>query len=464
MTAFERQVSRIRAEREFFAPGCPVFIGRSPGRLDLMGGNVDYTGGLVFEATIREATWAAVQLRADRRIVFWNPQMAERGWQDRVEFDLDTMTGEETVRRIVNSDPGRRWTAYVLGIFYLLRLRNPGAVQTGANVYIYSEVPLNKGVSSSAAVEVAVMKPAARAYGIDLRGIDLAEACQWVENVIAESACGIMDQAAAVLGDEGCVLPLLCQPCQPRPLVRLPEQLHCWAVDSGVSHAVTGIEYEAARAAGFMGYKLICDWEGLPVTPDKGSGIPRFTDPRWCGYLSNVTPSRFRSKYEQRLHETMSGSEFLQNGQFHPDPFTSVRPEIYYRVRNCTRYAVEENQRIQLFVELARGAAAEPSEDAFRLMGDLMYQSHYSYTECGLGNEATDLLVDLVREQGDGLLGAKVTGGGAGGTVAILGKKDAREAFDRVVERYAEIRRTEPYVFDGSSMGADRFGVIVQEG
>ena len=464
MTAFERQVSRIRAEREFFAPGCPVFIGRSPGRLDLMGGNVDYTGGLVFEATIREATWAAVQLRADRRIVFWNPQMAERGWQDRVEFDLDTMTGEETVRRIVNSDPGRRWTAYVLGIFYLLRLRNPGAVQTGANVYIYSEVPLNKGVSSSAAVEVAVMKPAARAYGIDLRGIDLAEACQWVENVIAESACGIMDQAAAVLGDEGCVLPLLCQPCQPRPLVRLPEQLHCWAVDSGVSHAVTGIEYEAARAAGFMGYKLICDWEGLPVTPDKGSGIPRFTDPRWCGYLSNVTPSRFRSKYEQRLHETMSGSEFLQNGRFHPDPFTSVRPEIYYRVRNCTRYAVEENQRIQLFVELARGAAAEPSEDAFRLMGDLMYQSHYSYTECGLGNEATDLLVDLVREQGDGLLGAKVTGGGAGGTVAILGRKDAREAFDRVVERYAEIRRTEPYVFDGSSMGADRFGVIVQEG
>ena len=45
-----------------------------------MGGNVDYTGGLVFEATIREATWAAVQLRADDRHLFWNPQMAEYGW------------------------------------------------------------------------------------------------------------------------------------------------------------------------------------------------------------------------------------------------------------------------------------------------------------------------------------------------------------------------------------------------
>jgi L-arabinokinase len=429
-----------------------------------MGGNVDYTGGLVFEATIREATWGAVQLRDDRRVVFWNPQMAERGWQEQVEFQLDGLTDEATVRRLVNADPKVRWTAYTLGNFYLLTQRYPDAVKTGANVYLESEVPLNKGVSSSAAVEVAVMKPAARAYGIDLHGVELAEACQWVENVIAESACGIMDQAAATLGDEDYVLPLLCQPCQPFPLVRLPWTLHCWAVDSGVSHAVTGIEYEAARAAAFMGYKLMCDWEELPVTRDTKSRIPRFTDPRWRGYLSEVTPSVFRSKYEMRLPERMPGSEFLRAGQFHPDPFTTVRPEIEYRVRNCTRYSIEENQRIQLFVELARGAAARPSESAHRLMGELMYQSHYSYTECGLGNEATDLLVDLVRTQGvgTGLYGAKVTGGGAGGTVAILGRRDADKAFQKVVRAYAQARHIDPYVIEGSSMGADRFGVVVQ--
>jgi L-arabinokinase len=466
VTAFEGEVARIRAERSFFEPGRPVYIGRSPGRLDLMGGNVDYTGGLVFEATIREATWAAVQLRADGRICFWNPQMAECGWSDRVEFAFEAMTDEETVRRMVNGDPGHRWTAYVLGIFYLLRLRFPDAVKTGANVYVSSEIPLNKGVSSSAAIEVAVMKPAARAYGIDLHGIELAEACQWVENVIAESACGIMDQAAVVLGDEGYVLPLVCQPCQARPLVRLPVDLKCWAVDSGVSHAVTGIEYEAARAGAFMGYKLICDWEGLAVSRDTKSSIPRFTDPRWRGYVSEIPPSVFRSKYEARLPDAMRGSEFLRDGQFHADPFTPVRPDACYRVRNCTRYAVEENQRIQLFVELARGAAAGASEDTWRLMGDLMYQSHYSYTECSLGNEATDLLVDLVRAEGaaKGLYGAKVTGGGAGGTVAIMAHTDAEEAFRSVVERYAEIRHIRPYVFDGSSMGADRFGVVVQEG
>jgi galactokinase len=380
-----------------------------------------------------------------------------------VEFELDALTDEAAVRGLVNANPTVRWTAYTLGNFYLLAQRYPEAVKTGANVYLQSEVPLNKGVSSSAAVEVAVMKPAARAYGIDLHGIELAEACQWVENVIAESACGIMDQAAATLGDEDCVLPLLCQPCQAFPLVRLPAELHCWAVDSGVSHAVTGIEYEAARAAAFMGYKLICDWEGLPVTYDSKSRIPRFTDPRWRGYLSEVTPSLFRSRYELRLPERMLGSEFLRDAQFHADPFTTVRPELPYRICNCTRYAIEENQRIQLFVELARGSAIQPSDSAFWLMGDLMYQSHYSYTECGLGNEATDLLIDLVRQQGPsaGLYGAKVTGGGAGGTVAILGRRTAKPAFQKVVRAYAEARHIEPYVIDGSSMGADRFGVKV---
>lgn len=463
MTPFERQVASLRGDGKFFVADRPIYISRCPGRLDLMGGNVDYTGGLVFEATIREATWGAVQLRDDRRVVFRNPQMAERGWQEQVEFDLDALTDDAAVRRLVNASPQVRWTAYTLGNFFLLAQRYPEAVKTGANVYLYSEVPLNKGVSSSAAVEVAVMKPAARAYGIDLHGIELAEACQWVENVIAESACGIMDQAAATLGDEDCVLPLLCQPCQPFPLVRLPAELHCWAVDSGVSHAVTGIEYEAARAAAFMGYKLICDWEDLPVTRDANSRIPRFTDPRWRGYLSEVAPSLFRSKYERRLPETVPGIEFLAVDQFHPDPFTTVRPEIQYRVRNCARYAIEENQRIRLFVELARGAAAQPSESAYRLMGDLMYQSHYSYTECGLGNEATDLLVELTRQQGPaaGLYGAKVTGGGAGGTVAILGRRDAGSAFQQVVRAYADARHTEPYVIDGSSMGADRFGVAV---
>ena len=464
MSDFPSTVRSLRGASGLFDSAKPIYVSRAPGRLDVMGGNVDYTGGLVFEATIREATWAAAQVRSDRSIVLMNPQMAQSQWQSRVELPLDTLASEAELRAIVKS-PEMRWTAYVLGVFHLLLLRWPEKLQHGLTLYLESEVPLNKGVSSSAAVEVATMKAATAAYGIAIDGIELAEACQWVENVIADSACGIMDQAASVLGEEGHILPLLCQPYEARPLVKLPEGLQLWAIDSGVKHAVTGLEYEAARAAAFVGYRKICEWEGLSIRLDATGRIRRYTDSRWNGYLSNISASLFRSRYEARLPHSISGEELLSGGKLHPDPFTQIRQDAQYPVRACTRYAVEEQQRIEMFVELVRGLSHDPQPAGFRLLGDLMFQSHWSYTECGLGCEATDHLIELVREElGEGkLYGAKITGGGAGGTVAVLGASGARASFDRVVDRYAQQQGIEPYVFEGSSPGADRFGIQIIE-
>jgi galactokinase len=230
-----------------------------------------------------------------------------------------------------------------------------------------------------------------------------------------------------------------------------------------VCHTVSGIEYEAARAAAFIGYRMICDWESLPIVKDDTGKIPRYVDAKWNGFLSNMTPSIFRSRYEQRLPEFISGTEVLALQSTHPDPFTVVRPEVTYRVRACTRYAIEENQRIELFIELARCNTQHSSEASFLQMGELMFQSHWSYTETGLGCEATDQLVEIARKHcGEGrLYGAKVTGGGAGGTVAVLGAADAADEFRQVVAEYAMLRSFDPYVFEGSSMGADRFGIQV---
>ena len=463
MNSFEFTVQSLISPDLLFKDSEPIYIIRAPGRLDVMGGNVDYTGGLVFEATIREATWAAAQIRTDRKIVLANPQMSDSGWMPRVEYLLDELTDEAAVRSLVNGSAEVRWTAYVLGVFYLLKTKWPEKVCSGITVYLESDVPLNKGVSSSAAVEVATMKASAAAYGIEMKGIELAEACQWVENVIAESACGIMDQAASVLGDEGCVLPLLCQPCRIMEPVKLPEDLQIWAIDSGVKHAVTGLAYEAARAAAFVGYRMICEWEQTPIRFDEEGGIPRYRDDHLNGYLSNLPTSVFRSKYESRLPEVLPGPELLKDAAVHPDPFTQIRAEGFYPVRACTRYAVEEQHRIELFVELVRGLSMQPNVAGFMLLGDLMFQSHWSYTECGLGSKETDRLIELVRDEvGEGkLYGAKITGGGAGGTVAVLGAKGARESFERVVSRYAEEQGNVPYVFEGSSAGADKFGIHV---
>ena len=92
-----------------------------------------------------------------------------------------------------------------------------------------------------------------------------------------------------------------------------------------------------------------------------------------------------------------------------------------------------------------------------------MYQSHESYSTCGLGSPGTDEIVRLVREAGEdsGLFGAKITGGGSGGTVAVLGRKDAAAAVQAVAEKYATSTGHQPMIMSGSSVGAKTFGSLL---
>ncbi len=465
---FERAVGLL-VLNGFFRPGVDIYVNRTPGRLDLMGGNDDYTGGLVFETTIREAIVVAVQPRADQAVVIYNPVVRPYGWQEKVEFSLAELTDGgvtrpvEEVRDWINADPCRAWCAYIVGDLYYLCRHFPERVRHGLSLYLESDIPFGKGVSSSAALEVAPMKVLAAMYGVEAAGVELASWTQWVEIMLTQAACGIMDQLAVVMGDEGGFVPMLCQPCEPFPLVKLPENLRIWGIDSGVRHSVAGLEYESARAATFMGYRYLCDWEHLAPRLDETGSLPRWVEPKWNGYLANLSPSEFRSEYERRLPEVLSGAAFQSAGGVHLDPFTPVRPEIEYPVRAAVRYASEENWRVNLFFSLISRHPDDVDRRTGDLLGELMYQSHAAYSECGLGCEATDRIVGLVRaERGHGLLGAKITGGGAGGTVAILGFNTAaaRDAVGRVMEQYAGWRGEEPYLFEGSSAGCDRFGVV----
>ena len=86
-----------------------------------------------------------------------------------------------------------------------------------------------------------------------------------------------------------------------------------------------------------------------------------------------------------------------------------------------------------------------------------MFQSHAGYAACGLGESGTNRLVELVRETKNGLFGAKITGGGSGGTVAILGLKSAEPEVLRIAQGYAHETGHTPYIFEGSSPGNDSF-------
>lgn len=467
-THFVAQVQGLAGK--LFTAGKPVFINRSPGRLDLMGGNDDYTGGLVFETTIAEATFFAAQSRADTHFVLHNPSVRSMGWKETIEFDLaDFANGSEVVsleaaRAWINHDPLQSWFTYIVGSLYFLKMKYPHQVSHGLNMFLDSQIPLGKGVSSSAALEVSAMKACAAAYGLSASGVELATWTQWVENAIAQSASGVMDQFAVIMGDTNAFTPMLCQPCIPYPLVKLPEGLKIWGIDSGVRHSVAGIEYEAARTATYMGYQLICEWEKLPVTRETVGVLERYTDPRWQGYLARLSPSLFRSNYEDRLPAKLKGADFSKDHPEHFDPYTPVRSDVEYPVRAATRYAVEENFRVRCFFEILKSCTSPVSNDTLSLLGELMFGAHAGYSDCGLGSAETDLLVNMVRaESGNDLFGAKITGGGAGGTVAILARNTttAEKAFAQIVSNYKAKTGIDPYVFDGTSQGADAFGILV---
>jgi L-arabinokinase len=151
----------------------------------------------------------------------------------------------------------------------------------------------------------------------------------------------------------------------------------------------------------------------------------------------------------------MSGSDFLEVYGGITDRVTEVDPARNYPVLAATRHPVYENARVKSFAEILRGGQAV---DHTRVLGDLMYQSHESYSQCGLGSDGTDRIVELVkRSAGGDLYGAKITGGGSGGTVAILGRRGSKE-IETIAARYREQTGYEPIIISGSSPGANSFG------
>jgi galactokinase len=455
-SSFEDEfATRIAACDFFAADGNPIWIARAPGRLDVMGGNVDYTGGMVLQSLLREAIHVAVQLRTDDTIRILNPDAAQFGWESSFELRVADLGRLEDLRLLCNQRETSRWGGYVLGALHLLRQSRWDT--GGADIFIASDLPPNKGVSSSAALVVAVLKAASAAYGISLDGIALATAGQWVENVVVGAACGIMDQAAIVLGTDNHLLPLLCQPCRPFPAIKLSTDLCIWGIDSMESRSTRSEAYEIARAAAFIGYKLICLREGIDVVPEIVSGIPRFTDLCWNGYLSNLAPSEFRSSYERWLPESLSGRECLARIGIHADPFTTIHHDWNYPVRAAVRYATEENLRVQTVRTLLESSAQSVSDDTVKLIGEVLCQSHHAYAECGLRSEACDALV--ARALKVGFAGAKMTGGGAGGVVALFGRPEDKGAVHRIAEEYAAERGRMPHLFQGSSSGVDAAGV-----
>jgi L-arabinokinase len=250
-----------------------------------------------------------------------------------------------------------------------------------------------------------------------------------------------MDQMTCVFGASGTLLALLCQPAELQSPVQIPDDIELWGIDSGERHTVGGSDYGAVRTGAFMGHRIMSAHAGALL-----------------GYLADIPPAQFEREFVGVLPAEMSGDDFVAKYGDITDTVTTVQRGRRYPVRAPTAHPVYERPRAERFRELL---AAAPDETRRVALGALMYESHQSYGACGLGSPGTDRLVELIRAEGAeaGLYGARITGGGSGGTVAVIGRKDASASIARVADAYQRATGHRPHVFSGSSPGVATFGV-----
>ena len=461
--AFIETINRRRSpfDRLFRRSG-DLFLARAPGRLDVLGGIADYSGSLVLQLPLAAACFVALQRDSTGTLRVISDGADDVLRSSAFEMPLaDLAPGGKPVsyaaaRTFFKNEPRDRWAAYVIGAFLVLMHERDLRFLEGARVAVSSAVPEAKGVSSSAALEVSTMQAIVAAYNVPIEAEELAALCQKVENLVVGAPCGIMDQMTSTCGEADRLLVLRCQPATLEGHRDLAADLQVWGIDSGVRHEVSGADYSSVRIGSFMGYRIVAQLAGLEtlVTPQ---GQLQVDDPLWNGYLANVTPEEFEARFMTHIPDSLLGAEFIQTYQGITDHVTSVDRRRRYAVQVPTKHPIYENARVSEAAGILGGDVDEAS--ACRL-GELMLEGHRSYSACGLGSAATDRIVELVQAVGPegGLFGARITGGGSGGTVAVLGLRGVADRVETIAEQYRCESGCEVAVLSGSSMGASRTG------
>jgi len=443
---------------DFFSTEGKIIAATAPGRMDVMGGIADYSGSLLLQMPIKQVTTVNIQKRNDG-VFHFRTQISKKKTADFIIHvsaikDRSLIEGGRVIKSVVGGD----WAVYVLGCFLVLE-KEKKVDLTGANVFIQSDIPWGKGVSSSAALEVATMNALNQFYKLSLEKEELAVLAQMAENHVAGAPCGLMDQLSSHLGKKNKLLPLICQPHQVDKPISIPRGINFSGIDSGVRHAVSGASYSDVRTAAFMSYTIIALNEGVSVEEldeARASGI--WNKLPYKGFLANIPVAVFEEKYVSLLPGEISGKDFLFQYKISIDTVTLIDEDKIYKPVVCGSHPVYENARVNEFKDLLKSFKKEnDKQTALKQMGNLMFQSHESYSEVGLGNESTDKIIELVQDAGAdrGVFGGRISGGGNGGTVCVLSYgKEGKQAVKEIFLKYKQIKKQKLFFFSGSSHGA----------
>ncbi len=337
-------------------------VSRAPGRVNLIGEHTDYNDGFVMPAALEFAALTAASPRPDRRLVVYSMIMDETR-----EFDLDAPPEGHS----------GDWSDYVIGVALMLEIG--GFTLSGADLIVWSDVPIGAGLSSSAALEVSVAHALLTQSDLPFDPIKIAKICQRAENDFVGMRCGVMDQYIACCGVAGHALLIDCRSLASRHVAIAPN-LRLLIANSGVRHQHAGGEYNLRREACEEGVRLLSRYLG----PIKA--------------LRDVTPEQLEAK-RRKL------------------------PELIYR--RC-RHIVTENARV-LEAERALGAGD------FAACGRAMNTSHVSMQEdFEITCPEVDMLVGLAQTV-EGVYGSRMTGGGFGGCTISLVEASAVDKASQIL-------------------------------
>ncbi len=437
----------------FFTTG-EIWATRVPARLDVIGGIADYSGSNVCESVLGRGVLMGLQARTDSTLRIRTMHTGLKALPVETRLPLDYFrTGSEladysVIRELCQANPLADWSAYIVGSIFTLLKEEKVDLSYGFNLLLMSAVPMNVGIGSSAAVEIGTLACLNSYLGLKLSPSRIAQLGQMAENHVVGAPCGIMDQTAISCGRQGCLTHILCRPGEVKGEVEIPKGTGFVGINSMVRHSVAGNPYKDTRIGAFMGRKIINELRTR-------AGLPEIR------YLTELTPEEFLETYESQLPAEMLGSEFLKVHGSHEDPVTTISPDATYRIAGPTRHPVEENQRVLTFMAALEAANAGDASGLI-LAGQCMFGAHDSYkNNCNLSTEEVDFLVDSVRDRGTkcGLYGAKITGGGTGGTVAVFGELDALEKLiPEIATEYSRRIGKMPDIFEGTSPGVVEFG------
>lgn len=324
----------------------PALLVRAPGRVNLIGEHTDYNDGFVLPCAIDYETLVAARPRSDSRMRVLSVDYGHL----LDEFVLD--------QAIAPVEAG--WANYVRGVVQVLQAR--GMVLQGADIAITGNVPQGGGLSSSAALEVAVAHTLNTLQGLGLDPTQIALVAQQAENEFVGCQCGIMDQLISARGLAGHALLIDCRSLQTQA-VPLPADLAVMVVHSRVARGLVDSAYNTRRQQ--------CE------AAARHYGVPALRD------LDCST-----------LEAHAAGL----------DPLVLRR----------ARHVVSENQRtLDAAVCLAQGDLED--------LGRLMAQSHVSMRDdFQITVPAIDQLVSIAQQAIGPEGGARMTGGGFGGCIVAL--------------------------------------------